>query len=83
LAAVRALVLILAILAAAAAAGKAEAAPSDRVLVMAIDGSISIAAARHVARVIDQAKRENAAAVVIRLDTPGGLVTATRDMIAR
>src|SRR5262245_26382076 len=79
LAAVRAFALILAIL--AAAAGGARAAPSDRVLVMAIDGSISIAAARHVARVIEQAKRENAAAVVIRLDTPGGLVTATREMI--
>jgi len=79
---VQALVLILAILA-AAVVGRVEDAPSDRVLVMAIDGSISIAAARHVARIIDQAKRKNAAAVVIRLDTPGGLVTATRDMIAR
>ena len=79
LVAFRALVLTLGIF--AAAIGAAPAAPGDRVLVVNIDGAISVAAARQLARVIDQAKKENATAIVVRLDTPGGLVSATRDII--
>jgi membrane-bound serine protease (ClpP class) len=59
----------------------ASAAPTDRVLVVSIDGAISVAAARQVTRAVDEAKKQNAAAIVIRVDTPGGLVTATRDII--
>ena len=65
----------------AATTGAARAAPSDRVLGINIDGAISVAAARQISRAIDQAKKESAAAIVIRLDTPGGLVSATRDII--
>src|SRR5262245_29118462 len=59
----------------------ASAAPSARVVVIGLDGAISVAAARHITRAVEQARRENASAVVIRLDTPGGLVSATRDII--
>ncbi len=79
LVAFRVLVLTLGIF--AAAIGAAPAAPGDRVLVVNIDGAISVAAARQLARAIDQAKKENATAIVVRLDTPGGLVSATRDII--
>ena len=79
LVAFRVLVLTLGIFAVAIAA--APAAPGDRILIVNIDGAISVAAARQLARVIDQAKKENATAIVVRLDTPGGLVSATRDII--
>lgn len=78
-AALQALVLGLAIF--TATTGAAHAAPSDRVLAINIDGAISVAAARQISRAIDQAKKESAAAIVIRIDTPGGLVSATRDII--
>ena len=61
--------------------GAAHAAPGDRVLVINIDGAISVAAVRQLSRVLEQATKESATAVVIRLDTPGGLVSATRDII--
>ncbi len=79
LVAFRALVLTLGLL--AAATGAAPAAPGDRVLVAAIDGAISVATARQISQIVEQAKKESATAVVIRLDTPGGLVSATRDII--
>ena len=50
-------------------------------MVVNADGAISVATARQISRAVDQARKENAAAIVIRLDTPGGLVTATRDII--
>lgn len=78
-ASLRALLLTLGIF--AAGIGAARAAPSDKVLVVEIDGAISVAAARQLTRVLDQAKKEGAAAIVMRLDTPGGLVSATRDII--
>jgi membrane-bound serine protease (ClpP class) len=78
-AAVRGCVLALAILAAFVAG--AQAAPGDRVLVVEISGAISVAAQRQVSRAIEQARKENASAILIRLDTPGGLVTSTRDII--
>jgi len=78
-ASLRALLLTLGIF--AAGIGAARAAPSDKVLVVEIDGAISVAAARQLTRVLDEAKKEGAAAIVMRLDTPGGLVSATRDII--
>jgi membrane-bound serine protease (ClpP class) len=44
-------------------------------------GAIGIASERQLERALDRADREGAQALVIRLDTPGGLVSATRDMI--
>jgi len=78
-AAVRSVVLALACLAFFAAGAKA--APGDKALVVEISGAISIAAQRQVSRAIEQARRDNAVAVLIQLDTPGGLVTSTRDII--
>ena len=75
LAAFRALVLTLGIC--AAAPGAAQTPPAGRVLVV----DIGVATARQLARAIDQAKKERATAILIRLDTPGGLVSATRDIV--
>jgi membrane-bound serine protease (ClpP class) len=78
-AAVRGVLLALAFLAALLTG--AQAAPGDRVLVVEIKGAISVAAQRQVSRAIEQARKENASAILIQLDTPGGLVSATRDII--
>jgi membrane-bound serine protease (ClpP class) len=78
-AAFRALVLTVGIC--AAVTGSAQSPPGGRVLVVNFDGAISVATARQLSRVIDQAKKESATAILIRLDTPGGLVSATRDII--
>src|SRR5262245_22209733 len=65
----------------AAAIAGARAAPADRVLVVNVRGAISIAAERQISRAIARAGKENAGAIVLQLDTPGGLVSATRDII--
>lgn len=46
-----------------------------------IDGAIGPASADHLLRSMDKAVTSGATAVVLRVDTPGGLDTAMRDMI--
>src|SRR5579872_276083 len=48
-----------------------------------IDGPIQTITEERVERALDQAKNENAAAVVIELSTPGGLVDSMRGIISR
>src|SRR5262245_42648740 len=79
LAAFRALVLTLGIC--AAAPGAAPMPLAGRILVVDIGSAIGVATARQLARAIDQARKERATAILIRLDTPGGLVSATRDIV--
>ncbi|MBM3746028.1 MAG: nodulation protein NfeD [Acidobacteria bacterium] len=57
----------------------ADAAP--RVIAVSIDGVVHPVTAEIIARAIDQAQRENAELVLIRLNTPGGLLEATRQSI--
>jgi membrane-bound serine protease (ClpP class) len=75
----RALALALATCAAVPAA--AQTPPAGSVLAVDIGGAIGVATARQLSRAIDQARNERAAAILIRLDTPGGLVNATRDIV--
>lgn len=49
--------------------------------VVRIDGSINPASADYLMGAIEQAEVAGAAAVLIELDTPGGLVSATQDII--
>ena len=65
----------------AGAAGAGLAAPGDRVFVVEVRGAISVAAARVITRGVADARAADAAALVVQLDTPGGLVSATRDII--
>lgn len=51
------------------------------VLVIEIDGAIGVAAAEQLDRALAEAAAREAAALVLRLDTPGGLVASTRVMI--
>lgn len=61
-----------------AAAMQLFAAP--KIVAVNIDGVIHPVTAEIVAHAIDEAARENAAAVLIRLNTPGGLLDATREI---
>ncbi|MFM1816308.1 MAG: hypothetical protein RLZ98_3003, partial [Pseudomonadota bacterium] len=46
-----------------------------------LKGAIGFVAAELLDRAIQRAERERATALVVQLDTPGGLVTSTREMI--
>lgn len=52
------------------------------VLVADIDGAIGPATTRFIEQSIAQAEERNAEALVLRIDTPGGLVTSMRDIIS-
>jgi membrane-bound serine protease (ClpP class) len=54
---------------------------SPHALVMNVDGIINSVKVRFVSRAIEQAAEDNATLLVIQLDTPGGLLGATRDIV--
>ncbi len=56
-------------------------ASANEVLLVTIDGSINPASADHLIGAIKRAEEGGAEAVLIELDTPGGLVSATQDII--
>lgn len=51
------------------------------ILTTSIKGAIGVAATLHVCGVIDEARKTNAELVLVEIDTPGGLLSATRDLI--
>jgi membrane-bound serine protease (ClpP class) len=61
--------------------GPVEAAGGGHIRLVSIKGSINPASADYLIQAIEQAEAEGAAAVLIELDTPGGLVSATRDIL--
>lgn len=69
-------------LAQSGAPGSSGPVPSGPVVVAAIEGAIGPAATRHVEQALAHAAERRAEAVVLRLNTPGGLLTSTRDITA-
>src|SRR5690606_37510132 len=51
------------------------------VLVFDVKGVIGFTSAQHLERSVERAKAEKASIIIMRIDTPGGLVSSTRDMI--
>lgn len=68
----------------AQAAAQQRAAPAGPgpVLVLDLDGAIGPAATEYIRDGLAEARERNARLLVIRMDTPGGLDSATRDIIA-
>ena len=80
-------VALVAVLAAAAIlwlrAGEAAEPPRPRVLVLDVKAPITTGTAEYVEAGLSRAKLEGYAAVAIALDTPGGHLEATRDIVQR
>ena len=66
---------------AAVNARPASAQSPNRIFVTEVNGVIGVATTRQISHAIQRARQENASALVMRLDTPGGLVSSTRDII--
>lgn len=58
-------------------------APAPHVIAVSIDGEISPITVEIVGNAIDQAQKENAAMLLVRINTPGGLLDATREIIQK
>lgn len=63
-------------------APEAEDASPALALVSTIDGAIGPATARQIAMAIETAEERRSDVLVLRIDTPGGLVTSTRDIVS-
>lgn len=56
-------------------------AQSPHASLISIDGAIDAINARYLSRAIDRATDDGAALIVVQLDTPGGRLDSTRDMV--
>jgi len=66
------------------AAAAAFAIPaSAQVIKIVVDDTIQPISAEYISRAVDQAHRTNAQALLIEMNTPGGLVSSTRDIIEK
>jgi membrane-bound serine protease (ClpP class) len=58
-----------------------QSAREGPVIMIDIKGAIGFVAAGHLAKALNRAAAEGSPAVIVRLDTPGGLLSSTRDMV--
>ena len=56
-------------------------AQAQKVIAVTVDGTINPASAGFIEKAIQRAVKENAACVLLRLNTPGGLLKSTRNII--
>lgn len=56
-------------------------AQTEKVALIRVSGAISPATAGYIARAIDQAAEEKAQCLIMELDTPGGLLDSTKDIV--
>jgi len=74
------LIILLGLLIVSAIATQVQASSSS-IYVLRVEGTINPVLIDYIERGIDQAEENNATALIIQLDTPGGLDTAMRDII--
>lgn len=55
--------------------------PRTKVLVVDVTGVIGVATTLHIQKAVEQARNENAEVLILRIDTPGGLVSSTREIV--
>lgn len=58
-----------------------ESSPEGLALVVPIEGPIGPATVRYIKNAIEEARLQNAEVLILRLNTPGGLVISTREII--
>jgi membrane-bound serine protease (ClpP class) len=75
--------LFLAILSAIAFVSSVVNADSSDIQILSVDGTIVPVVANYIDRGINRAESEGAVACIIELDTPGGLLNATEDIVQR
>ena len=75
------LLLALVILSAVLSRGGTAAETGRPIVTLEIKGAIGVATTMQLEAALSRARKENAALVVMSLDTPGGLVASTRDII--
>ena len=73
--------IVLAAALAASVPAQAQQKANGPVIVTDVEGVIGVSATRQISQAIQYAVAQQATALIIRLDTPGGLVTSTRDII--
>ncbi len=61
--------------------GAAQGSSSGRAMLLEIDGPIGPAMTDYLNRSLEQAADDDRPIVIVRLDTPGGLITSTRDLV--
>jgi membrane-bound serine protease (ClpP class) len=79
----RFLILFLAVLSAVSFISSAARADSPKIEVLTVNGTIVPVVASYIDRGISRAESEGAAACIIELNTPGGLLNATEDIVQR
>ena len=60
---------------------RAQSPQGPHALVMTVDGIINPVKERFISRAIDQAQQDGAELLIIQLDTPGGLLSSTREIV--
>jgi membrane-bound serine protease (ClpP class) len=73
--------LFIGLFAASIADARAQPSPDRPVLLIDIKGAIGFVAVEHLTKALGRAASQDAPALIVRLDTPGGLVSSTREMI--
>ncbi len=61
----------------------ADSHASNEVFVIELDGAITLVTERFISRALDKAEADGAELVIIRIDTPGGTLAATRDIVTK
>jgi membrane-bound serine protease (ClpP class) len=79
----RFLILFLAVLSAVSFISSAARADSPKIEILTVNGTIVPVVASYIDRGISRAESEGAVACIIELNTPGGLLNATEDIVQR